>query len=182
MAIDGADFLDVYRFFLESTDAPAQAFENARRVFRGGVLTGGAPFTKDGVYVEGLLRVHNFLRAIVQLGRADCLQLLFCGKLDIEDLPALTALADAGLVEPPRYLPPWAADLRFLVSYLAYSGFLNRVDMRRIRTHYADLLGHPASPPARPTGLVPAGPIAIRTDAHAVDESGWPSAWGRKPG
>ena len=63
MAIDGASFLDVYRFFVASSDDPAQSFENTRRVFRGGVLTGGAPFTKDGVYIEGLLRVHNFLRA-----------------------------------------------------------------------------------------------------------------------
>ncbi|MEM7258227.1 MAG: tyrosine/phenylalanine carboxypeptidase domain-containing protein, partial [Pseudomonadota bacterium] len=47
MAADGADFLEVYQYFLERTDSQNQSFENARRVFRGGVLTGGAPFTKD---------------------------------------------------------------------------------------------------------------------------------------
>lgn len=184
MAIDGADFLDVYRFFLESTDQPAQAFENARRVFRGGVLTGGAPFTKDGVYIEGLLRVHNFLRAVVQLGRTDCLHLLFCGKLDIEDLPALTSLAAAGLVKYPRFVPPWAADLRFLVSYLAYSGFLNRVDLSRIRAHYAELLGHVAPradgrSDGRARGSVDAAPptAAAPLADDAVDETGWPTAW-----
>ena len=47
MAIDGADFIEVYRFFLERKGKTKnQAFEDARRVFRGGVLTGGAPFTK----------------------------------------------------------------------------------------------------------------------------------------
>ncbi|MFY9974739.1 MAG: tyrosine/phenylalanine carboxypeptidase domain-containing protein, partial [Chromatiaceae bacterium] len=50
MAIDGADFLEVYDFFMERTGDADQAFESARRVFRGGVLTGGAPFTKDVVY------------------------------------------------------------------------------------------------------------------------------------
>jgi hypothetical protein len=61
-AIDGADFIDVYRYFLEKTDHPEQSFQNAKRVFRGGVMTGGAPFTKDIVYLEGLADVHNFLR------------------------------------------------------------------------------------------------------------------------
>jgi uncharacterized protein (TIGR02421 family) len=142
MAIDGADFLEVYRFFLEGTHSEAQAFENARRVFRGGVLTGGGPFTKDGVYIEGLRRVHNFLRSVVQLGRIDCLHLLFAGKLDIEDVPALALLAAEGLLEAPRFLPPWAADLRFLTSYLAYSAFLNQVDLSVVRNHYADMLSH----------------------------------------
>jgi len=140
MAIDGADFLEVYRFFVERTHDREQAFENARRVFRGGVLTGGAPFTKDVVYLDGLLRVHNFLRAAVSAGRSDCLRLLFAGKLDIEDVPALCHLSEMGLLRWPRFLPPWAKDLRFLVAYLAYSGFLNQIDLDKIRTHYRDLL------------------------------------------
>lgn len=52
MAIDGADFLEVYRFFLDRTGDPDQSFESARRVFRGGVITGGAPFCKDLVYLS----------------------------------------------------------------------------------------------------------------------------------
>jgi uncharacterized protein (TIGR02421 family) len=140
MAITGADFLDVYRFFLERTDSPDQSFENARRVFRGGVVTGGAPFTKDVVYLDGLLRVHNFLRAVVANGRSDCMRLLFCGKIDIDDIPALCHLAAMGLVRAPRFVPPWAADRRFLVTYLAYSGFLDRVNLTRVRAHYDALL------------------------------------------
>ena len=58
MAIDGADFLDVYRFYLERIGDREQAFENARRVFRGGLLSGWSPFTKDILYLEGLLKVH----------------------------------------------------------------------------------------------------------------------------
>ena len=139
MAIEGADFLEVYRFFLERTDDPAQSFENARRVFRGGRVAGGIPFTKDIVYLDGLLRVHNFMRTAVSLGRADLLRLLFVGKLDIEDIPALAELTADGLCRPPTWLPPWARDLRFLLSYLAYSSFLNTIDLTRLREHYADL-------------------------------------------
>ena len=142
MAIEGADFVQVFRFFLERVDTPEQAFENARRVFRGGMPNGGAPFTKDIVYLDGLLRVHNFLRAVVIAGRSDCLQLLFCGKLDIEDIPVLCELSAMGLCRPPRYLPPWAADRRFLLSYLAYSSYLNSIDLGSIRDHYATMLAN----------------------------------------
>ncbi|MDA1088977.1 MAG: flavohemoglobin expression-modulating QEGLA motif protein [Proteobacteria bacterium] len=142
MAIEGADFLDIYRFFLEHETKPQQAFESARRVVRGGVLSGGAPFTKDVVYLEGLLGVHNFLRATVQFGRLDCLHLLFCGKLDVEDLPAMVMLAENGLCKFPKFLPPWAADSGFLISYLAYSSFLNQVNLDRVRLHYSNLLAN----------------------------------------
>lgn len=150
MAIEGADFLEVYAYFLERTHHEVQAYENTRRVFRGGVPSGGAPFTKDVVYLDGLLRVHNFLRAIVSGGRADCLRLLFCGKLDLEDIPVLAELSCAGLCRPPRFLPPWAADIRFLLCQLTYSAFLGEFDMEPIRRHTAELLAHaPRVPDAR---------------------------------
>jgi uncharacterized protein (TIGR02421 family) len=181
MAAEGADFLEVYRYFLgraEDSQAPSiastdpgmttggdmgpaglgaigmgkvsgaehdlamrkVAFEQARRVFRGGVLSGGAPFTKDIVYLDGLLRVHDFLRSVVAAGRADLLMLLFCGKLDLDDIPVLCELAELGLLKPPKFLPPWAADRRFLVSYLAYSGFLGRVRMGQVHERYSEIL------------------------------------------
>lgn len=140
MAINGADFKDVFDFYVNRTDDPDQSFENARRIFRGGVITGGAPFTKDMVYLNGLLRVHNFMRTVVKLGRADLIRLMFVGKLDIEDIPALATLADHRHLHAPAYLPPWAKDLRFLVSYLAYSSFLNKVKLPGLQTYYQDAL------------------------------------------
>ena len=140
MAVDGADFLEVYRYFLERTGAEVQAFENTRRVFRGGVISGGAPFTKDIVYLDGLIRVHNFLRTLVAQGRPDCLLLMFCGKLDLEDIPVLAELSQAGLCHRPRYLPGWASDMRFLLSYLAYSAFLNTINLQTVGSHYEQLL------------------------------------------
>ena len=140
MAADGADFLEVYRYFLERTGVELQAFESTRRVFRGGVISGGAPFTKDIVYLDGLIRVHNFLRTLISQGRPDCLLLLFCGKLDMEDIPVLAELSQAGLCQPPKYLPNWASDMRFLLSYLAYSTFLNTIDLQAVGSHYEQLL------------------------------------------
>ncbi len=142
MAADGADFLQVYRYFLERTGAEVQAFENTRRVFRGGVMSGGAPFTKDIVYLDGLIRVHNFLRTLVAQGRPDCLLLMFCGKLDLEDIPVLAELSQAGLCHRPKYLPDWASDMRFLLSYLAYSAFLNTINLQTVGSHYEELLAN----------------------------------------
>ncbi len=129
MAIEGADFIEVYRYFLERTDQPNQSFESARRVFRGGVITGGAPFTKDLVYLLGLLQVSSLIRSIFSAGRADCLRLLFCGKLDIFDIPALGELAAIGLRRLPTYLPPWVNDPRYLLALLTYSNFISGIDL-----------------------------------------------------
>jgi uncharacterized protein (TIGR02421 family) len=140
-AIEGADFLDIYRYFLERTGDKESAFEGAWRVFRGASLSGGAPLTKDIVYLDGLLRVHSFLRSAVSTGRADVLRLLFCGKLDLEDLPALCHLTQMGLLRQPEFVPPWAADPGHLLSYLTFSSFLNTVDLKKIARRYQEMLG-----------------------------------------
>ena len=140
MAVDGADFIEVYNYYLGQTDSKDQAYESTRRVFRGGVMTGGAPFTKDIVYLDGLIRVHNFLRIMVAEGRADLMDLLFVGKLDIEDIPVLSMFEKEGLIQSPEFLPPWMKDTRFLVTYLAYSSFLNSVKLTKIKDHYRSML------------------------------------------
>ena len=73
MAIGGADFLDIYRYFLDRTGDENRAYDAAWRVFRGAPLRGGYPLTKDIVYLDGLLRVHSFLRSTVStaLGRGN---------------------------------------------------------------------------------------------------------------
>jgi len=140
MSIEGADFKEVFDFYLECNEDREEAYDNTRRIFRGGVISGGAPFTKDMVYLNGLLRVHNFMRTVVKIGRADLIRLLFVGKLDLEDVPALAKLAAEGLLEKPKYMPPWAKDLRFLVAYMSYSGFLNQVKMPGFQAYYEEAL------------------------------------------
>lgn len=136
MALDGADFLQLYDYFLNVSENEYEAFENARRVVRGGLVTGGAPLTKDVVYLQGLLEVHSFLRAAVQAGDPSLTRLLFVGKFDLADLGAMRMLSEAGLLVEPRYMPPWATDLRFLTSYLAYSVFLNEINLGSVLDRY----------------------------------------------
>jgi uncharacterized protein (TIGR02421 family) len=142
MVIEGADFLEVYRYFLERTANPDQAFENARRVFRGGIITGGAPFTKDVVYLFGLLQVSVTIRSAFAAGRSDVLRLFFCGKIDAFDIPALCELYTMGLLRAPRYLPPWISDPRYLLALFTYSTFLHQVDIGRGVEVVEQLLSH----------------------------------------
>lgn len=136
MAVDGADFKEVFDWFLERDGDAGIAYDNTRRIFRGGVISGGAPFTKDMVYLNGLLRVHNFMRTVVKMGRADLIRILFLGKMDIEDVPALAQLASNDRLDAPKFMPPWVRDLRFLVSYMGYSSFLNQVKMPGFQAYY----------------------------------------------
>ena len=140
MAIDGADFIEVFRFYHEHTGDLDIAFENTRRVFRGGVISGGSPFTKDIVYLDGLINVHSFFRTVVSDGRAEILPLLFVGKLDITDMAEMVQFQKLGLLQPPKYLPPWIKDIRFLLTYLAYSSFLNNIRLDTMKPHYMRMI------------------------------------------
>ena len=140
MAIDGADFLDIYTYYLEKTDNPEQSYQNAKRVFRGGVISGGAPFTKDMVYLEGLTDIHNLLRLAITKGKFEYLDLLFVGKLNIADLPTLKQFLDMGMIEKARFLPPWISDKRYLLSYLSFTNYLTLTNPLVTSTYYEEIL------------------------------------------
>ena len=106
---------------------------------RGGLVGGGAPFTKDSIYLGGLLDVHNYLRTAVRTGDASFIRLLFVGKIDLGDLEAMKILYENKLIQSPKYLPPWVSDMRHLLSYLAYSTFLNEIKLDRVAPQYSAL-------------------------------------------
>ena len=140
MSIDGADFIEVYRFFLKRAGKKTQAFEDARRVFRGGILSGGAPFTKDIVYLDGLVRVHNFFRSAILRGNKDAIEVLFSGKVDLDDIPILLRMREDGLLQKPNFLPNWVTDMNYLVSYFVFSNFVGKMDYDRVDDYYDSLL------------------------------------------
>jgi uncharacterized protein (TIGR02421 family) len=141
----GADFIDLYRFFLEHDHPEEQAFDCARRVVRGGLIEGGAPFTKDVCYLDGLLRVSNFLRVAIAKGHPAYVPLLFVGKLDLDDIPLVAHLHKEGIVESPRFLPGWASDLGFLTAYMSYSAFLNETDLTAEHVYYDGIIERAAA-------------------------------------
>ncbi|MGB0114061.1 MAG: flavohemoglobin expression-modulating QEGLA motif protein [Ilumatobacteraceae bacterium] len=140
LVVDGADFIELYRWFLDRSPNPEQAFESTRRIFRGGPVTGGAPFTKDCSYLSGFLSVSTFIRAAFTAGRSDTLALLFSGKLDLYSVPALGALREQGLVKPAQFLPPWALDPSWVLSYLTLNTFMNHIDLSSVTEAMSQVL------------------------------------------
>lgn len=121
LAEQGADLVDVSLFFLEKGQSPFEAAHSAVRVFRGGDPRGGVAFTKDTVYLRGLVSVHAFLhRAIVERA-PERIPRLFAGRLTLHDVERLEELFVAGdLVAGPR-LPPWAQKLPSLAASLMFT-------------------------------------------------------------
>ena len=142
MACDGADFIEVYRWFLEKSPSREQAYESTRRIFRGAPLTGGGAFTKDCGYIAGLLGVSVFVRAAFAAERADTLGLLFSGKLDLSAIPALGILRSRGLCRPGKFLPPWALDPGWVLTYLTLNTFMVSVDLTAVTESVRDILEH----------------------------------------
>ena len=137
MAMDGADFLQVFRYFLESGQSEVESFTSAQRVFRGVPTTGGAAFTKDTVYLRGLVGVHTFFRWSLRQDRLRLGRFLFAGKMTVEDVQRFEPLFDAGVLVAPRWLPRWAARANGLAGMLAFSLFANRIRLDQISDRLA---------------------------------------------
>ena len=140
-AEDGANFLELCEFYRTEGYDARECYRHAQRVMRGGVVTGGAPFTKDIVYCRGFVEIYNFLRTAIRFGRPELIPFLFVGKVAIDDLPVLYAQFREGVIDAPRYLPPQFKDLNGLAMWLAYSNFFNRVDLSRVQDYYKARLG-----------------------------------------
>jgi uncharacterized protein (TIGR02421 family) len=139
MAEAGANFLEVYRYFLEEGYESREGYQHTMRIFRGSLPEGCGPFTKDLCYSKGFVLVYNYIRLAVSRGMLRRVPLLFCGKTNLADIKTLAQLVDEGLVVPPRYLPPQFADLHALCAWMCYANFLNRLSLKRIEEDYASL-------------------------------------------
>jgi uncharacterized protein (TIGR02421 family) len=154
MVIDGTDFIELFRWFSERS-SDEQAFESTRRIFRGAPLAGGAPFTKDCVYLSGFLAVSTFIRAAFVQERLDCVGTLFAGKLDLFDIPALVELRRLGLCRSPVHRPPWVVDPGWALTWLTLSTFVTAIDLRAVSHAVGRLLDR--APPIDVSGDVRQG-------------------------
>jgi uncharacterized protein (TIGR02421 family) len=139
MAEAGANFLDVYRYFLEEGYHPRESYQHTMRIFRGSLPEGCGPFTKDLCYSKGFVLIYNYIRLAVSRGLVRRVPLLFCGKTTLCDIKTLAQLVEEGLVVPPRFVPPQFADLHALCAWMCYANFLNRLSLKRIEEDYAGL-------------------------------------------
>ncbi|HEX9619026.1 MAG TPA: flavohemoglobin expression-modulating QEGLA motif protein [Polyangiaceae bacterium] len=138
-AEDGASFLEVFDWFRTEGYDEEICFWNTQRVFRGGVLDGGAPFTKDIVYTKGIVQNYNFMQSAIAAGRPELIRWMFVGKVALDDIPVLAQRAHEGVVHPPRYLPEIFSDLNGLAIWLGVSTFWGRLNNRAVLRHYERL-------------------------------------------
>jgi uncharacterized protein (TIGR02421 family) len=139
MAEAGANFLDVYRYFLEEGYPSRESYQHTMRIFRGSLPEGCGPFTKDLCYSKGFVLIYNYIRLAVSRGMLRRVPLLFCGKTTLGDIKTIAQLVDEGLVTPPRFVPPAFADLNALSAWMCFANFLNRLSLKRIEDDYAGL-------------------------------------------
>jgi len=131
-ALDGADFIEVFRGFLDAGQSEVESYRSAARVFRGGDVRGGVCFTKDGAYLEGVMIIHVFIRKALQEGRGDLLPMLFAGRLTTADVITLAPFRDSGLIVPSMYMPPWARDPQRVLSIMAFSAAAQRLRLDQL--------------------------------------------------
>ncbi len=132
----GASFYDVFEWFRTEGYPEDICFWNTQRIFRGGTIDGGAPFTKDIVYMKGVVSNYNFLHAAIAQGRPELIRWLFVGKVALEDIPVLQARAHEGVVRPPLYVPEIFGDLRGLAIWLSVSTFWSKLNSRAVSKHF----------------------------------------------
>jgi hypothetical protein len=137
LAARGADFLQVYRHLCARFE-PQRAAQMAERVFRGGVLTGGAPFTKDAVYQRGYCRIYNFIRVALAKPDLALLTAFFAGKMRVDDAPLVRELIEEGICIGPTYLPEWYLDQDWLHARITHSITVNRFSVKKGREYYAE--------------------------------------------
>ncbi|CEG60331.1 flavohemoglobin expression-modulating QEGLA motif protein [Legionella micdadei] len=135
----GANFLDIYHYFMDCGLTEEASYNQAVRIFRGSTPEGG-PFTKDLSYAKGFLLIYNFMRFAISQRRINAIPLLFTGKMVLDDLPLLSELKDRGLLTPPVYLPPPFRDLAALGAWMSLSLFLNKFSLNEIQKNFRFLL------------------------------------------
>ena len=139
MAIRGADFIEVFRHFVDQGASEHDAYKITQRVFRGGMVEGGACFTKDLSYVKGYVETVNFIRSAVLEGVPEILPMLFVGKVTLDDIPVLYQHYLEGLFSAPRYLPPMFRDLTGLYVWFGFASGMSLVDIGRVQQHFRQL-------------------------------------------
>jgi uncharacterized protein (TIGR02421 family) len=128
-ALEGADFLECFKMFLDAGQDEREAYKSAQRIFRGGDVRGTIAFTKDSAYLKGLMETHVFMNVAIRDGQPQAIERLFAGRLTMSDVVTLSPYFESGFLDRPRYVPPWARDTRRLAAALAYSSFMMNVDL-----------------------------------------------------
>ena len=138
MAVQGATFVEVFAAMRDEGLNDEDAWVTVSRVFRGSLPDAG-PFTKDLGYGKGLVLTLMYIRMAIRFGKTGRIPLLFCGKVDLQDMAALHELHEEGFVDNPAFVPPPFDDLAALATTLALGRFTSQLDLDRLSAEYEHL-------------------------------------------
>lgn len=139
MAERGADFMEVYRHFVGKGLSESDAYTVAQRTFRGGMVGGGACFTKDLSYIRGFIETVNFIKTAILSDVPQMLPYLFSGKVTLDDIPVLYQYHQEGIIAAPQFLPPMFRDLNGLYVWFGFASGLSLIDLDSIQKHFQEL-------------------------------------------
>lgn len=140
MVENGADFLEVFNYFMSHGHTEFASYDHSMRVFRGSLPQNAPPFTKDLTYSKGFFLIYNYIRLAVRHGVLEQIPLLFLGKATLEDLPLFADLLAEGWLTKPKYIPTPFSDLASLSSWMCYSLFLNKFDLHQFEVDFKAIL------------------------------------------
>ncbi|MEZ4873110.1 MAG: DUF1704 domain-containing protein [Bdellovibrionales bacterium] len=127
MALNGANFIEIFEYFKESGQDLSECFNATQRIFRGGYPDKNIVFTKDSVYLQGLLNIHTFFRWAMKNNRLELCHLLFSGKMSLGDVFELEDAYRYQWIAPPKFLPAWFSKIEGLAGTLSFSLIANLV-------------------------------------------------------
>ena len=93
--LDGFSFVEIFGELRERGLSERSAWSVSSRVARSG------GFTKDAIYLRGLLGVVRYLR------EEGTMEPLLVGKISLDHVPAIQELLDRGVLVPPQITPRW---------------------------------------------------------------------------
>ena len=140
MCEDGADFIEIFNYYLAHNFSEPDAFDAAARCIRGGLMQGGAPFTKDVSYLKGFVKIYHFMHVAMKKNRPELVRFMFAGKVTAENVPIIYDLSRENLVREPIYLPDWVKDPRYLLTFFNFSAFMDLINLSEVEEHYEHLM------------------------------------------
>lgn len=140
MALAGANFIEIFDYFIKNGQSHAESYGSTQRIFRGGDPKGKIVFTKDSVYLDGLLHAHSFFRWAMKNQKLNLLHVLFSGRMVFDDAEKLAPFVATGLISTPKYLPPWLAQVPTLGGYLAFSLFANKIRVGGLDKEFGQII------------------------------------------
>lgn len=159
MAEQGADFIEIYRFFCDRGLRREDSYKITQRVFRGGTVRGGSVFTKDLSYLRGFVENVNFIHSSIHSGVPEILPMLFVGKVTLDDIPILYQYYLEGTIAGPKYIPAMFRDLNGLYVWFGFASGISVINMARVQKHFHRLF----------SGMPKVAPLYDKVIDSAVD-------------